>query len=422
MFALRKITQIGGFYVHDTIHLAVDLSLPHQVFAELTNYDTEDVACVGQGGRLGLGIDPFTLDFFGNERPPFATSLLAELTRQLPFPIFSLYINAFDDFVTYDYFPDFAKSEIIFGGVNHQHYEGCIEWHTPSHIPATEALWNIGLNHISVANTTIPMNNAIILDSTISNVIGLPNDVGRVAAANDITCYHDGYEGDGLFPTDCHDPNGFDSASIDCNRRLEDVEFVLADGQSYRLTHEDLVVETYIDLIGFMCMVRISSDPDVPGWMLGQVFFHRHYVVFNIENRNVGLALSTSSGGALCEADRAMDISSYTEDEDLEDEDPLDAATPGSGSHSFGGGESLDINFAPSRNETLDKSWKVEERQDDLVLVATIAGFAAVVILLFLISFCRRRIALRSYQRTEMEEMVITKEEEETEESETELL
>lgn len=386
------------------------------------------MACVGQGGRLGLGIDPFTLDSFVNERPPFATSLLAELTRQLPFPVFSLYINAFDDFMTYDYFPDFATSEIIFGGVNHAHYEGCIDWHTPSYLPGTEVLWNIGLDHIVVENATIPMHNAIILDSTMANIIGLPKDVVRVAAANDITCYQDGYEGDGLFPTNCDDPNGFDSASIDCDRRLADVEFVLANGMSYTLTHEDLVVETYIDLIGFMCMVRISADPDVPGWMLGQVFFHQHYIVFNVENRNVGLARSTGQGAShvLCEADRAMDISSYAEDLDMEEVEPIDAATEGSGTHSFGGGGvAVDINAAPSRNQTMTKAsfWRTDpEREDELMVAATAAGFAAVLIVLFLVGLCRRRMLLRLYQRTDLDETEMSKEEEEVKESQTELL
>jgi Eukaryotic aspartyl protease len=411
--------------VHDTLHLAVDLSLPQQIFAELTNYDIDDPACVGQGGRLGLGIDPFTLDYVGNDRPSFATSLLAELTRQLPFPVFSLNINAFDDFITYGYYPDIASSEIIFGGVNHAHYEGCIEWHTPSYIPGTDVLWNIGLDRIVVENTTIPMHNAIILDSTISNLIGLPNDVGRYADANDIACYQDGFEGDGLFPIDCDDPNGFDSASIDCDRRLADMEFVLANGHSYTLTHEDLVVLTYIDLIGFMCMVRISADPDVPGWMLGQIFFHRHYIVFNVENRNIGLARSTSgASSALCEADRAMDISSYAED--AEEVEPIDAASHGSETHSFGAGgaPAVDINAAPLRNETMAKSslWRINEREDELMVLSTAAGFAAVMIVMCLMSLCRRRMLLRQYQRTDLDETDMTKEEEEFEESQTELL
>jgi Eukaryotic aspartyl protease len=409
--------------------LAIDLSLPHQIFAELTNYDIESVSCVGQGGRLGLGIDPFTLHYYGRDRPPFPTSLLAELTRQLPYPIFSLFINAFDDFVTYDYFPDVATSEIIFGGVNHAHYEGCIEWHTPSYISGTEILWNIGLDHIIVENKTVPMRSAIILDSTISNIIGRPNDVGLVAAANGMACYEDGFEGDGLFPTNCDDPNGFDSASIDCDRRLPDMEFVLANGLSYTLTHEDLVVETYIDLIGFMCMVRISADPDVPGWMLGQIFFHRHYVVFNVENHNVGLARSTSQSGAsdaLCDADRAMDISSYAEEVDMKEVESIDGSTQGSETHSYGaGGSAVDINASPSRNETLGKAsfWRTDERQDKLMVLATAAGFAAVMFVLCLMHLYRRRLPLRQYQRTNKEEADMTNEEdEEVEEAQTELL
>ena len=67
-------------------------------------------------------------------------------------PIFSIYLNPGNDYLSKGTLPDDIEhgSEMIFGGVDSEHYKNCLHWHSPSNIAGTQQSWNVGLQTISV--------------------------------------------------------------------------------------------------------------------------------------------------------------------------------------------------------------------------------------------------------------------------------
>lgn len=128
--------QVEGVHAEDTLTLGDSITVVGQAFAQVTSF-SHFTACASEEGLFGLG---FSMISSHNFRTP-----LNNMASNLRHPVFSIYMNPRTD----DYPPSDAivnpdeegnekysnghaissNSEIVFGGVNHKHYEGCLSWH-----------------------------------------------------------------------------------------------------------------------------------------------------------------------------------------------------------------------------------------------------------------------------------------------------
>jgi hypothetical protein len=128
--------QVEGVHAKDTLTLGDSISVVGQAFAQVTSF-SHFSACASEEGLFGLGFSMISSHNF-----PTPLNNMASTLRH---PVFSIYMNSRTD----DYPPSDAtvnpdnegnleyskghaissNSEIVFGGVNHKHYEGCLSWH-----------------------------------------------------------------------------------------------------------------------------------------------------------------------------------------------------------------------------------------------------------------------------------------------------
>jgi len=167
---------IFGTHMRDTLHLTDTISVKDTVFAAVTSFD-EYTECQGEEGLLGLGLSVTTEFNF-----PSVVSHLKQ-SGQLSNNIFSMYLATEDDYPEdpangpgheYDdvdpakYRPTAAHSEIVFGGVHHAHYQGCLKWHDVMDLSEYEgagSFWALSLQGIRVQDEDLPFGEMAIVDS-----------------------------------------------------------------------------------------------------------------------------------------------------------------------------------------------------------------------------------------------------------------
>jgi Eukaryotic aspartyl protease len=247
------------------------------VFGEITNLQNFQT-CSVEEGVFGLA---FSMDFHSFPTP------LKNLASKLRHPIFSLYLEStedypdeFDDLTTYEepdengnmehgFKPAFgAHSELVFGGVNQKHYEGCISWHELGQFSLRdgsvfEGYWDFKLDYVKMNGSPLAAASTLALvDSGSTYIVGPMDAIGYVAEQNQAVCFTVPEFGDPE-AVDCTSPFGFDAASIDCDqKRFYALEFV-ADGTSYVLGKKELV--DVIDTSeGPLCLLRLMGNNDIP--------------------------------------------------------------------------------------------------------------------------------------------------------------
>lgn len=376
------------------------MSVSEYIFAEVTNYDYIP-KCHGEGGRLGLGL---------------SSSLPTETIwdrMTLKHPMFSVYLNPGNDYLSQGTLPDDIEhgSEFILGGVDSQHYKGCLHWHPPSNIPGSEHSWNVGLRSISVtqednngiaSTSSIDFNGFVKFDTGNHAIMGHPETISKLAAILGLECFNLGLDEEGMFPIDCGDRYGFDLASLDCNSGLSPIDFVLEDGTKYQLLHDDLMSNADMEWNGVMCFASILSDPDAErnSFSFGQVFLHRHYVAFNVDTKSIGLAESiahnidptTNQVYERCDADYPFDIAFYTNElstvPGMNDSNNPTDATPAVS------------NIAILMHDV--KTWS--SKNTSMMIAVTTGSFVSILILVLAILTCRRIYRHRNYKRADRDE------------------
>ena len=110
----------------DTLMFGKNLTIPRTVFAQIDSL-TGFQSCAGEEGVLGLSRSKKTSHNF--------PTILSKLEGILRNPFFSMYLDGSND--------DFSDgenrektshamnshSQLVFGGVNSKHYEGCLKWY-----------------------------------------------------------------------------------------------------------------------------------------------------------------------------------------------------------------------------------------------------------------------------------------------------
>ena len=217
-------------------------------------------------------------------------SLLSNMQRSLLHPVFSLYLDSTDDYPEDAQFNDIipdengnveygrarsksATSQIVFGGVDQTHYEGCITWHELGQFDFADGdeeyakfaqhsgFWDLKLDDVRVGGTSVVTSHLALIDSGSSYIVGPLKDVGEIAKLNDATCFLLDDPDSPQF-VQCDDPDGFDAAVIDCDQPFFDIEFV-ADGKVYRLEKEDLIIDVVTPALD-ACILRLIGSKEIP--------------------------------------------------------------------------------------------------------------------------------------------------------------
>ena len=298
--------RVEGQHAKDVLHLGDAITIQNQIFAEATTVENL-VTCQGEQGVLGLGFSFLSSHFF--------PSVIQNLQDNLMHPIFGMYLSEVDDYPLVDdgHGPTSADhSEIVFGGVNQKHYSGCLHWHNLGQFKESDTgetfqgYWDFKLDGVEVGGTPMPSSQLAIVDSGSSNIVGPKDAVGIIAQLNGAECFNMP-DGTTSYPVSVNCSDGFDIATIDCDRPFFDLEF-RADGVVYHLTKEDLI-KTIETGMGSLCTIRLQAGLELDGWVLGDPFFSKYYIAFDFGQKRVGFALSEENSADVCGDDLGIDIS-----------------------------------------------------------------------------------------------------------------
>ena len=271
--------QIRGQHAKDTLRLGDDdIRIPHQVFAHVTHIQNF-ATCEEEEGILGLANAMVTTHGF----PSLLGNLLRHGNKVLPYNMFGMYLRSdIDDYEGIDINNPLEKprqsSELILGGVNQEHYLGCLQWHdlvqsfddavagssSSDGIGDFQKYWSIRMDEIKVGGTALknaasPGGELLaVLDSGSSYIVGPQEPVAHMVQLNQAKCFRMEGSSDPQ-EVDCDDPGGFDGAVLNnCDDPFFSVEFVI-DGRVYNLEKDDLMV--HLDtLFGTVCIMRVVAS------------------------------------------------------------------------------------------------------------------------------------------------------------------
>ena len=86
--------------------------------------------------------------------------------------------------------------ELVFGGVNQKHYEGCIIWHDLGQFNLKDGLifegcWDFKLETVKLGDSPLAASSTLALvDSGLTYVVGPVDAIGYVAEQNQAVCFN----------------------------------------------------------------------------------------------------------------------------------------------------------------------------------------------------------------------------------------
>jgi len=402
-------TKVVGEHGYETLKLG-DVIVEHQVFAQATSMYNTTTVC-DEMGVLGLGFSDISSHNF--------PALLSNLKSTLEYPVFSLYLDAHNDYELQmnqtlhseqpikGHAPVSYSSEITFGGVNATRYSGCLQWHALGQFRAKgevfQGFWDFELEKVLVGEEEIPTSKLAMIDSGSTIVVGSRESVGHITKQLGMECFVlvDTVIGIEAEAVECDNPFGFDMAVTSCVGTLDPIVFQ-ADGTQYKLETADLLRE--IDTaLGPVCILDLIGVPAFPGWLLGMNFMHEYYTVFDFGSRKLGFAKASQYDESVCQADAYLNIKTPT---------PAPASNTSHAINEIAAPQLPETGSAPSRATTTPSP-------------GTFGIFAAVLIVVAMVSFWfgNRRNQQRSYryEPTDGIQMCTSTETESTDSSDVEL-
>ncbi|KAF4594942.1 Vacuolar protease A [Ophiocordyceps camponoti-floridani] len=243
--------SLSGFVSQDTMTIG-DIEIKDQLFAEATNEPGLAFAFGRFDGILGLAYDTIAVNRIA---PPFYNMMSQKLLDK---PVFAFYLSGSD-----------KGSEVVFGGVDKDHYEGKIEY-----IPLRrKAYWEVDFDSLAFGKEVAEMENTGIILDTGTSLNVLPSSIAEMLNA-EIGAKKSW--------------NG--QYTLDCAKRdsLPDVTFTMA-GSNYSLPATDYILEISGTCISTFTGMDIPA-PAGPLAILGDAFLRRYYSVYDVEKGAVGLA------------------------------------------------------------------------------------------------------------------------------------
>lgn len=263
--------------MQDTLRLGNFVAIENQAFGSVRHLENFQ-SCSVEEGVFGLA---FSFKFKNFPTP------IKNLATKLRYPVFSLHLDPTDDYkeeevegtlvVQQDKHGNSqhgtipaksGHSELVFGGVNQKHYEGCIVWHELGQFnlhdgSQFQGFWDFKLETVKLGDQKLTASTSLALvDSGSSYIVGPVDAIGYVAEQNKAVCFTLEDENRPNI-VDCTSPFGFDAASIDCDQEhFVPLEFI-ADGASYFLGRDELV-DVIDTTMGPLCLLRVLGNRDLP--------------------------------------------------------------------------------------------------------------------------------------------------------------
>lgn len=176
-----------------------------------------------------------------------------------------------------------AKSELVFGGVDSEHYTGDFTYVALN----AETYWQVNLKGLSVGGKSVfgrLHTSKAIIDSGTSLLAGPTGDVKAIMEKLGATFQSE----QGLYSFDC------DKASA-----APVVTFTLGGdrftrGSDFSLSVNDMVLAKQ----GNECILGVQASPE-PLWILGDVFMRKYYVNFDYGNNRMGIATAKTAAATV---------------------------------------------------------------------------------------------------------------------------
>jgi saccharopepsin len=245
--------SLSGFVSQDVVTIG-DLKIKGQDFAEATSEPGLAFAFGRFDGILGMGFDRISVNGIV---PPFYQLVNQKLIDE---PVFAFYLNSesgSDD------------SEVVFGGVDKDHYTGKI-----TEIPLRrKAYWEVDLDSISFGDETAELENTGVILDTGTSLIALPSDLAELL--NKEMGAKKSYNG---------------QYTIDCSARksLPDISFKLS-GHDFAISANDYILEVSGSCISTFMGMDFPA-PVGPLAILGDAFLRKWYSIYDLGKGTVGLA------------------------------------------------------------------------------------------------------------------------------------
>lgn len=260
-FTIRYGTgSMTGFLSTDVVTVA-GLKIQDQTFAEAVSEPGITFVAAKFDGILGLGFQEISQDgvpiVFGN-------MIKQKLVDQ---PVFSFYLNRDPN--------GKVGGEIIFGGSDPDYYEGPLNY-----VPLSkETYWQFDMSGVVIENKQNKMVGHLcehgceaIADTGTSLIAGPVDDIDHLNKAL-------GAIGPikGIYMLNCSNVSG-----------LPNIIFKIA-GKQYELTSDQYVFRTS-QMGQEVCISSFIGLPQIPLWILGDVFIGQYYTEFDYGNKRLGFA------------------------------------------------------------------------------------------------------------------------------------
>ncbi|KAI1489251.1 Asp-domain-containing protein [Biscogniauxia mediterranea] len=245
--------SLSGFVSQDTLTIG-DITVQNQDFAEATSEPGLAFAFGRFDGILGLGFDRLSVNGIV---PPFYQMVNQKLLDDAVFAFYLSGENGGDD------------SEVVFGGVDPDHYTGKI-----TEIPLRrKAYWEVDFDSISFGDETAELENTGVILDTGTSLIALPTDLAE------------------LLNKEIGAKKSFNGQyTVDCSVRdsLPDISFRLS-GYDFPITPYDYILEVQGSCISTFMGMDFPA-PVGPLAILGDAFLRKWYSIYDLGKGTVGLA------------------------------------------------------------------------------------------------------------------------------------
>ncbi|KAI7905562.1 endopeptidase [Cokeromyces recurvatus] len=250
--------SLEGFISQDTLRVG-GIKIEDQGFAESVKEPGFTFALARFDGIFGLGYDTISVQ---HTVPPFYHMVNRDLVDE---QLFSFWLNDVNKG------GEEEGGELVFGGVNPDHYKGNITW-APIR---RKGYWEIELENIKFGDEYIDLDPVGAAIDTGSSLLIAPTTIA------DLINHELGAK-----------KNWAGQYILDCSNvpSLPEFCFVFA-GKDFCLQGKDYVLQVQNQCIsGFMGMD--IPEPAGPLWIVGDVFLRKFYSIYDLGNNRVGLAES----------------------------------------------------------------------------------------------------------------------------------
>jgi len=253
-----NITSAKGFFSQDTVHFG-NLPIRNQKFAEIVELPEKNAIQPRFDGVMGLGLqeDKDEQTLFENL---FAQGLV-------PHNSFSFWLE-----------PRYKRrgGELFLGSSDSAYYEGDL---TYLNVTSSSA-WQVAMDKIEITGYKACVGGCQAIFNTGSNLLVGPAD--EIKQINKMIGAFGPFNG------------GHYSVRCETVPTLPDITLTLG-GKQYTFGPDDYIIEEY-GLASKACISAFytldSPSSDKPLWILGDFFFGKYFVEFDIGNSRVGLAKS----------------------------------------------------------------------------------------------------------------------------------